>query len=60
MNKVYRIKSGDGWFMVLGAEGIPKMSTDIKDAKIMLHGEADRIAKIISASGFMAEIVEVK
>lgn len=60
MNKMYRIKSGDGWFMKLGVAGIPKMSSDIKDAKIMLYGEADRMIQRIIATGLDAKIVEVK
>jgi len=60
MNKVYRIKSGEGWFTGLGPGGTPRMSTDIEDAKIMLHGEADRLAELISALGLVADIIEVK
>ena len=59
MNKVYRIKSGEGWFIRLDKDGQPYMSSDVKDAKIMLHGEADRMQRMIESAGFMAEIVEV-
>jgi hypothetical protein len=60
MTKVYRIKSGAGWFVSLGRDGMPFMSSDMAEAKIMLHGEADRISELIEANGFVAEIVEVK
>ena len=60
MNKVYRIKSGDGWFIKLGRDGQPYMSSDVKEAKVMLYGEADRMQRLIEAAGFIAEIVEVK
>jgi len=59
MNKVYKIKSGDGWFMYFGRDGQPFMSSDVAEAKVMLYGEADRIANMIEAAGFVAEIVEV-
>jgi len=59
MNKVYRIKSGDGWFISFGRDGQPFMSSDIAEAKVMLHGEADRIADMIEAAGFAADIEEV-
>ena len=60
MNKVYRIKSGEGWFIRFGVNNTPKISTDVKDAKIMLYGEADRIAEIITSKGLEAKILEVK
>jgi len=58
MEKVYRIRSGNSWFIKLGKDGLPFMSSDINEAKVMLHGEADRLAKLIEAAGFMAEIEE--
>ena len=60
MKKAYRIKSGDGWLVRLGKDSQPLMSTDIKEAKIMLHGEADRMKRLVEAAGFMAEIEEIK
>jgi len=60
MNKVYRINIGEEWFTHFGMNDAPETSTDITEAKIMLYGEADRVAEKINGKGLEAKIVEVK